>query len=214
MPPITTADIRNSQWDEGPVRYVRTGPTGRPVETTVTVVFRKSGGEWEPWVVVAKSALMDLLGKDGLGLYAARPFKRDDVIGMYDGTVVGTYASREEALASDMARKLVRRQHDKLITRRVPNQRGVQLVDGVTGGPPYLHRCNDPRGTPYGPNVEIGDTGYMKVTRHRGIPAFDFGVDLAANIDAELRFDYGEGYWSMMQKLGTSPKYAIDADDD
>jgi len=171
------------------------------------------GGDWKPWVLVVESCILRRVGARGLGLYAARGFKRDDLVGAYGGAVVGTYGSRREALASPECARLVRRGHDKLITRRprdgVP---GVELVDGDQGGgPPFLHRINDPRGTRLQPNVALTPGGWIQVTQRR-VPAFDLDKTLEENIHSELRVSYGDDYWDLHDVLGTQD-YPIDVDD-
>jgi hypothetical protein len=145
-------DVCDLHWAHGSTREMQ----------RVQCVFRRvphgaSWSDWEPWVVVAESCIMRRVGKSGLGLYAARSFQRDNIVGAYEGAVVGTYPSRQAALASVQCARLVRRGHDKLITRRPRDGgRGVELVDGDQGGgPPLLHRINDPRGTRLQPNVAL-----------------------------------------------------------
>ena len=151
-------------------------------------------------MIVARSAVMQRVGRRGLGLYAARSFKQDDYLGLYDGQVIGTFASRDAALASPACARLVRRGHDKLITRRRSHGGGVELVDGESGGPPFLHRMNDPRGTGMRANVELTPGGWVKVTQRR-VPAFDLQQGVDANIGAELRLAYGDEYWGMILPL-------------
>lgn len=205
-----TDAIRNSQWDECAVRYE---PANDRAPSSVTYVFRRGAPAhaWEPWVVVAESALLRELGRSGLGLYAARPFKQDELVGRYDGTVVGTFESRQAALASPQARRLVRRGHDKIVTRRRDRGPGVELVDGVTSGAPYMMRINDPRGTRLRANVVLTDGGYVKVVQER-VPAFDLDKTLEENRKSELRFDYGDGYWAMMDALGADAEHALEVD--
>ena len=134
------------------------------------------------------------------------------VVGAYGGAVVGTYASRQAALASRECARLVRRGHDKLITRRPPDGgRGVELVDcDQGGGPPLLHRINDPRGTRLQPNVALTAGGWIQVVQRR-VPAFDLDKDHEGNAASELRFSYGdEEYWELMERLGGSAEYALD----
>lgn len=200
------AAIQNSQWDECAVRYSH-GPS------PVTYVFRRGAPThaWEPWVVVGESALLRRLGRSGLGLYAARALHRDDLVGRYDGTVVGTFASRRAALESSQAQRLVRRGHDKLITRKRRHGPGIELVDGDTSGPPYMMRLNDPRGTRLQANVGLTEGGYVKVTQRR-VPAFDLGKPLEANASSELRLEYGDEYWAMMDALGSDAAHALEVD--
>ena len=43
----------------------------------------------------------------------------------------------------------------------------------------------------------------MRVTASRGVPAFDLTLPLQANVNAELRFEYGDGFWALIDRLGT-----------
>jgi len=187
--------LSNSEWDEVCVCTA---------EGKATYVFRRGPGKvrYEPWVVVAPSAILARLGKRGTGLYAARGFKRDEYIGKYDGQVVGHYASREAALGSSAAQRRARRGVDKLITLRPPRGDGVDLVDGTHGGPPYISLCNDPRGTALQPNCDITDAGWLRVL-HSRVSRFDPGKYLDENIDSELRVDYSSDYWALFDVLGT-----------
>ena len=55
---------------------------------SVRCVFRRlPRGDWEPWVLVAESCIMRRVGRSGLGLYAARGFKHDELVGAYGGAV-------------------------------------------------------------------------------------------------------------------------------
>ena len=195
----TQAALNGAEWQHGPQ-----GPT------SVQCVFRRVQGGWEPWVIVAQSAIMQRVGRRGLGLYAARSFKQNDFLGRYDGSVKGTFANRDAALASAACRKLVQKGHDKLITRNL-HHGGVELVDGETGGPPFLHRMNDPRGTQMKANVHLTPGGWVRVAQLR-VPAFDLQQGLDANIKAELRLEYGKEYWKMMDGLGTNAAHAIEVD--
>ena len=182
------AALRDAEWDVVDLRWEH-GPS--PVQC----VFRRTRGGWEPWVIVAQSAVMARAGREGLGLYAARSFKRDDYIGQYDGEVVGRFKSREEAVASVAARRLLAQGRDKLITR---NRGAVELVDGENGGPPFLHRMNDPRGSGLRANVELTWGGWVMATQTR-VPAFKLYRGTEANIASELRLSYTDEYW----RLGT-----------
>ena len=51
----------------------------------------------------------------------------------------------------------------------------------------------------------------MKVIQRR-VPVFDLQSGVDANIGAELRLAYGEEYWAMMDRLGTSAAHAIEVD--
>ena len=172
---------------------------GAAERTTVRMIHRRtttsnaSADPWQPWVVAAESALLARLGVEGLGLYAARPFKRGDRIGKYTGTQVGpVFRTHEDAARSPEVRALVSRGNDKLLATTTAN--GVVVVDGAAGGLPLLQLANDPRGTKLGANVHVTPHGYM-VVRAARIPPFDFRHSLADNLQAELRWSYGDGYW-------------------
>ena len=206
----TQSALRASEWDAASVHWAR-GPAGAQ---TVQCVFRRGPPrhEWEAWALVAESAVLARVGRRGLGLYAARGFRRGDFLGRYDGGVVGTYPSRRAGLASPACASLVRRGHDKLITRRPSQGAGVELVDGADGGPPYLQRMNDPtRGTLLQPNVELTDGGWARVAQSR-VPAFDLDAGLEVNAGAELRLAYGDEYWELVARIGASADYALEVD--
>lgn len=200
------ASLKASEWDETDLHYPHSS------SKRVTCVFRKGAPkhEWEPWVIVGESQILKSLGRTGRGLYAARSFARDALVGRYEGTVVGTYDSRRAAMDSDEARRLVHRGHDMLFTRKLPKG-GVELLDGATAGPPHVPLVNDPRGTPLHPNAELTDGGYLRVV-HARVPAFDLDKTLERNARSELRIDYGTRYWALMDQLGTSVEHALEAD--
>ena len=197
------AEIRNSQWHEIGMHYEHGAP--------VTYVYRVGqSGSWEPWVVVAESAILRRLGVRGLGLYAGRPFAEGDYVGKYDGRVVGHYDTRHEALSAPETRRLLRRGHDKLVALRSRGA-GFDLVDGQGGGPPHVERCNDPRGTALQPNTELSEYGWLRVT-HVRVPAFSLAKTVEQNANAELRFSYGQDYWDVHALLGTDAAHAIEVE--
>jgi hypothetical protein len=197
------AKLRNAQWDTSPVRHQN---------KTITYVYcRIAGGGWEPWTVIAPSALLRRVGIESLGLYAARPFKRDDYVGVYPmNEIVGRYASREEALLAPEARKRLMSGRDKLITVRAQGG-GVLLLDGESGGGAEVQRANDPRGTSLRPNAVITEGGYLRVTNAR-VPAFHLDKSVDDNIGSELRISYGDDFWALQDVLGTSRAFAIQVD--
>lgn len=201
------AELKDAEWDVANLHW-EAGPREKK---TVRCVFRRIAGGWEPWVIEAESALLQRVGSHGLGLYTARTLKFQDVIGRYDGQVVGTFANRDAALASPQCASLVRHGADKLITRRPRQGPGVELVDGATSGPPFLPRINDPRGTRLQPNVELTPGGWARVTQRR-VPAFDLAANIEANIGAELRLSYGDEYWDLVRRIGGSTEYALEVD--
>ena len=198
------ASVRNSEWDEVNVRYGG---------TTIKYIYRRGPGEtkFEPWVVVAPSALMvRAVGKRGLGLYAAKALKRDDYVGQYDGRVVSWFPTRAAALSASETRRLLRRGHDNLITVRTQSP-GFDLIDGENGSAPFVQMVNDPRGTALQANAELTDGGFLRVV-HARVPAFDLNKTLDDNIHSELRINYGDEYWDLHDLLGNSAEYGIEVD--
>ena len=44
------------------------------------------------------------------------------------------------------------------------------------------------------------------------VPAFDLDAGIDANAGAELRFSYGDEYWELVDRIGTSAEYALEVD--
>ena len=137
----------------------------------------------------------------GLGLYAARSFSlgpESRFIGRHSGRVIGRYATMQCALQSKVVSQLVNSNHNSIIALHAAGSKGVQLVDGEDGpSPPYVFRINDPRGTRLRPNVMCTQGGWIRLATN--IPAFDMQKDAAQNIGSELRYDYGEDYWDLIE---------------
>ena len=191
---VNTKQLCNSEWKSVSTAWPREG-------AKVTYVYRRSckGGarEWEPWVVIAKSAIMASNGVDGLGLYAARGFKRDSYVGRYDGEIVGHYCDVNAAMRDTRVIDRVQRGHDRLIYLTAPGG-GVNVMDGQNGGPPHIDYVNDPRGTRLRANACISPYGWLKVISS-GVPPFRLDKHLHENINSELRYDYGDDYWQEKQ---------------
>ena len=198
------ARLRQSEWDLVDVSYDH-GPS-------VTYVYRRAHGEREysPWLVIGQSCMLKRIGIVGLGLYSGRSFKEGDYLGKYDGENLGTFDTREEAMASNVARRRLQRGHDKLVVVRRSSGSGFDLLDGENAGPPHLEMANDPRNIGrLQPNIECTDYGWFRVTSSR-IPPFD--LEKADNTDSELRWSYGQSYWDFHDTLGSSSQHAIDVD--
>ena len=144
----------------------------------------------EPWLVVAPSALLRQVGCSGMGLYAARPFKRGQLLGRMGGRILGHYPSARDAIASPAARAHC---GDKLVALRAAG-RGYNLVDAEHAGAPFIQYANDGR-TRRRPNTALTEGGYLIVT-NAAIPGFSLPRTLAQNSRAELLFEYGDDYWA------------------
>ena len=150
---------------------------------------------------------MASIGKKGLGLYAGRTFLFNDIIGQYNGQTVGHYTTRASALSSYECRRRFLRGRDKMVTLRAGGG-GFYLIDGEGGGPPYIHLCNDARGT-LTPNCGLTDSGWLRVLNTR-VTRFDPRLTIAQNGRSELRIEYGDQYWALFDALGKSIEHAID----
>lgn len=147
--------------------------------------------------LVAKSALLRKLGRDGWGLFASRRLKPGEIVGSYEGEVVASYDKEEDALRHKDGNS------DKMIvlrrkgTERRDGEKPFVVVDGRSGAdnPPYIPMVNDVRGVvpKMTPNCIIKPGGRMIV--RRGIPAFDTDKSIDENLPSELCIDYGEEYW-------------------
>ena len=146
---------------------------------------------------MAQSAVLHRVGREGLGLYVAKHTTKDTVLGRYDGNAVAHYDTREEALESREAARLVRRGVDKIIALRARDGGpGYDVIDGSAAAhrPPCIPLVNDRRGSRLMPNCHISEHGYLKVTRS-SMPAFNLNATIEDNVDSELRTEYGDLFW-------------------
>ena len=147
-------------------------------------------------------------GAQGHGLYVAKHTVKDAVLGRYEGKVVDHYDTRHEALHSRSAARLVRKGVDKILTVRARDGgTGWDLLDGsdTATTPPCIPLVNDRRNTRprLMPNCVLSEHGYLKVTRS-AMPAFNLNAPIEDNVDSELRTDYGEDFWSLVERVGTN----------
>ena len=185
-------ELRDSEWKvkKVPWNHAPYGPTN------VDLVLRRlPGTRWVPWVVVAPSAIMHRTdpSKQGLGLYSAQNLvPKSGFVGRYTGEIVGLFPNRKQALESAECKRRLSNNNCTLMTLKTA-EAGVFLVDGENAGAPFLQRINDPHGTRCKSNITCTQGGWMHV--ERPISAFDTGKDAQSNIGAELRLDYGSGWW-------------------
>lgn len=141
------------------------------------LISRRVRGKFVPWVVAAPSCFLHRLGIKGKGLYAARAFQENEVIGTYGGTVV----------APKDIQNLVARGHDKIVALV-----GV-TIDGQSQGPPYLSLINDPRKD----DLETARLMPAGAVRSVGqsVP-FDLRCAWRDNAVSELLMSYGPDYWT------------------
>ena len=192
----STAHVREATWDSIAIHYEHTD------EKKVVYIYirRRGNAHYEPWLVRAPSALLARVGAHGMGLYAARRFKPEDVIGKYEGTVVNTYESREHALDSPLVHSVARHGANKLRLMRSPGG-GWDVINGDGAPLPNLSLVNDPHGTRFHENVHVSEWGYMRATAT--IPPFDLTKTIEENIGSELKDSYGDEFWQIHSRLGT-----------
>ena len=199
MPPSSQV-LQNARYDKEEVFWERENITIQYVFCELPTLG------WVPWTVVAPSAILNRNGIRANGLYAARSFTNGRVVGHYPRTQTWQFDSRQDQNLIDFARQLVLSGSDKLITvRNYPS--GVLLVDGSGGGNAEVQMVNDPKGTRLHANATIGPTGIMKVVAS-SVPAFCLDKSLDENIRSELRIDYGEDFWQLIDAAGTTPANA------
>ena len=201
---MTTASIRESEWDHAKVAYE--GSTSG----TVQYIYRRgvdTNKEWIPWLIAAPSAVLHRAGAQGHGLYVAKHTVKDTVLGRYEGDLVDHYDTRDEAMHSREAARLVRRGADKVLAvRSRDGGPGWDLLDGTDFArtPPCIPLVNDRRNTRprLMPNCIISEHGYLKVTRS-AMPAFNLNASILDNVDSELRTDYGDLFWDLIEAVGS-----------
>ena len=125
---------------------------------TYIYVRRPGNSLFEPWLVIAPSAVMNRVGRRGMGMYAGMRFKDGDIVGRYEGNVVGTYASKDTAINSNTVKRLVRGGADKLRIMRSPEE-GWDVVDGDSAPLPTLSLVNELLKAPVGEKPFEGKKG-------------------------------------------------------
>lgn len=180
----------------------------------VSIVYKRIGGQWVSWVMVAQSAALRSIGIRQYGLYALHTFRGPretklstapgEKLGRYGGTILGAFANIESPDAKRQVEKWAREGRTSMIAYRVRSGEGVSVVDGHGSGPPFLWRANDARGTTRVPNITFSNTGFGVALRT--IPAADPSVGSLAEVAAsEILVSYekgGSGYWQIHQSLG------------
>lgn len=168
-------------------------------------------------LLVRPSALLQELGYEGLGLFAARPLARNYSLGYYSGLVLAR--SRRMQRCMFILQRQKRDQYLLDMTSMIPNPQNDEeeefTIDplyplqsdndqqrdfGYIPFPnaqyeypgSYLHYINDPRGSEHPPNVNISKEGEAKTILP--IPAYDPAHP--NNIASEILWNYGESYWN------------------
>lgn len=187
----------------------------RPIRTPL-YVWRRTGDPEQGlfgrllWVVVDIS-----LAGDGLGVYAARCFAKDGVIGVYGGDVLGPSDLMQQQV-DDLPQD---DQYDALITlaghvvsgKHSPHgahtsdiKTGIRTPEGGSrvlfprasvGWPGmFAHLMNAGHARHTHINVRVCEPDGLVITNTAITSVYRPGAG-AANAAAELLWDYGEGYW-------------------
>lgn len=177
-------------------------------------IFRKVGSNWVPWAMVRDSVAVPRGGK---GLFAARPFEKDECVGRYTGHIMGRRTD------PNVARRVERLSHtvqgDAIVTIggfEVDGRRPVQsnaeqehLCDRILFKQPnwswpgvYAHIANDSRGTGMRNNARLTGGGFLEAKRR--IPGYNFTEPHANNVASEILWSYGNNFWKDAAKLGSA----------
>ena len=179
----------------------------------VTMVYKRVGSRWKPWVAVTRSCALASAGLLGLGLYTLqdlRPRSQTRLgtragtrIGRYTGKVLGSFADANSREAKEQMAEWARSGKAHLLMMKISGRAGVSVVDGKDGGPPFLQFANDARNlNGYVNNVQFSTNGVATATR--AVPAAD--LDAVRSFDdikaSELLASYGESFWRVHDTLG------------
>ena len=207
---------------EGIYDAVSIDPTSMPFANEldglgIRVFYKKLNGQWKPWLVETRSALLRSINVRGYGLYAASNFTgpSDSATRMAPrpGQTIGYYQEGARSIASDVdadslrrvASEFVARGKDKLVIIKQRGSSQFELFDGDSPrGPdfPTFHYINDARNLARSNNVELNDTGMLRATRN--IPAVNWDASTLRDFgfQAELSFSYGKAYWDSQMAVG------------
>ena len=191
------------------------------------IVYKVCDCILKPWVMVAKSALLQSICLDGYGLYAMKNFKarrkttigytKPEVIGTYGGIVRAVYTGKEEddkEQERNINKLVTRDKRDSmLLMKNVLGHTGWSVVDGghEYEQPPFLNRMNNPRKTNIRTNVKFNENGGVEVTQYITGIEFDELTTLDSIAKSEILIGYGSYYWpkeSQTSKTSASSTYA------
>ena len=121
----------------------------------VTILYKRVGSRWRPWVAVTRSCALASVGINTLGLYTLqdlRPrsqtrlgYRAGTRIGRYTGKVLGSFADANSREAKQKMAEWARSGKAHLLMMKIAGRPGVSVVDGKDGGPPFLQFANDAR---------------------------------------------------------------------
>ena len=207
--------VAPGEWDEVATRAVGFAADLSPEYKEVTIVFKRLGGEWVPWTLVAESYALRSVGVKGRGLYTLQRLRRSrptavgstapSKVGEYTGTVVHVARDPNAPESRAYIERLARAGNLSLLAfTGVPGVPGWVVVNGdAAASAPYVQRVNDYRGVVRDANVRFTQSGVLQAV-NRDTPAADLrAVSLADIASSELLTDYGPAYWRIAKDLGS-----------
>jgi hypothetical protein len=190
----------------------------------VRVFYKKLNGQWKPWLVETRSALLQSIKVRGYGLYAASNFvgpsdsssrmapRPGQTIGYYQEGALSIASSSDADSIRQVASEFVARGKDKLVVIKPRGSSRFELFDGDSPRGldfPTFHYINDARNIDRSNNVDLIDTGMLRATRN--IPAVNWDAKTLREFgfQAELSFSYGEAYWESQMVVGQEDRPII-----
>jgi hypothetical protein len=162
-----------------------------------TKVFKRVQNNWVEWVMVAESALLRSIGKQGWGLYALKSFCRRERIGIFGGVL---QKQAQTSRVTDAALQSQAHSNDESgyslqVRLRRPHGGGVAVINGCDGPPPFLHLINDAHRSTYTNNVRFDQHGGVEAIRNI-MPVSDMqAADLIDLARSEFLVAYRQDYW-------------------
>ena len=185
---------------------------GSPVEI---INRRRQGGKWEPFLMVAPSAVLLGNGHNGLGLYSLINYPTNSVarIGRYTGCVLERFAESEGTAAHLNMGRYAQEGRRHLLLMIVNDGEDVALVDGIGGSLPKIFMANDARGmrspdnshNPMRNNTRFGrdGRGHLYKMGGRAIPAANLAATTLKELwRSELLVSYSSFFWNLQNRVG------------
>ena len=177
---------------------------------------RKQGGSWEPFLMVAPSAVLSANGLVGDGLYSLLQYSSDSEarIGRYSGMVIARFAEPEGRCAQEEMARFAQEGRRHMLLMRVDDGQDAALVDGSGVFLPKISMANDARGmhrpdipsTCLRNNARFGrdGKGYLFKMRGRAIPAANVAASSLSELwRSEILVSYSSFYWNLQERVGS-----------
>lgn len=159
--------------------------------------------DWIPWLYVRPSRLLESLGVWGRGVYAARSFPVNTVLGRYSGYILGRssdvgdwspYMIDVRGWALDTERPLQSDEEQQALFSQTVFREDLHPYPGM-----HAHLINDPHGTNRQPNCVASWGGIVSTTRR--VPRCVFDAVGRPSAESELLIEYGSRYWKQHARV-------------